>query len=465
MKGHVLDFDNYPVPVKSYDYLKTFDIRDRHLPQDIPLDSLFSSGSVRPSGVVPDSKTLSSILFLAYGVTRSARFRGIDFFSRTVPSAGGLYPCHLYLVVQGMVGLETGVYYCDMIHQVAGLIHKTEKSMDSGPCVSFIITAEFYISAWKYRQRAFRYMLLDAGHLLENLSLAIKSFGIEGHILTDIDDNAVTRMLCLDTDVEVPLAMVTVGGVGGLPKLIRKPAKVLSSRPDLPAMGVLRSVAALGRDRVLKKGAPYADGNTEEKTKPISIQALTGQKPVPLIPYSQAALQRVSKRKYSGTLLEQHLFSQLVGIASSLKQSGQNDRENDDIGLQIGMTCENVEGVSDGFYYLTADGRGIYLVNSGQFHRSLAGVCLDQVWMSKAAVQFLFMADIKNLEKTRGAAGYRSVFMAAARIAHRMYLGATALGLGCCAVGALYDHEAQDLFDLDDETALFYVVSTGVTKH
>ena len=123
MKGHVLDFDNYPVPVKSYDYLKTFDIRDRHLPQDIPLDSLFSSGSVRPSGVVPDSKTLSSILFLAYGVTRSARFRGIDFFSRTVPSAGGLYPCHLYLVVQGMVGLETGVYYCDMIHQVAGLIH------------------------------------------------------------------------------------------------------------------------------------------------------------------------------------------------------------------------------------------------------------------------------------------------------------------------------------------------------
>ena len=54
--------------------------------------------------------------------------------------------------------------------------------------------------------------------------------------------------------------------------------------------------------------------------------------------------------------------------------------------------------------------------------------------------------------------------MQSGRIAQRIYLAATGLELGCCGVGALYDEEAQNLFDLNEESALFYVVATGPVK-
>jgi nitroreductase len=54
--------------------------------------------------------------------------------------------------------------------------------------------------------------------------------------------------------------------------------------------------------------------------------------------------------------------------------------------------------------------------------------------------------------------------MESGRIAQRIYLAATGLGLGCCGVGALYDEEAQALFDLNPDSALFYVVAAGRIK-
>jgi SagB-type dehydrogenase family enzyme len=41
--------------------------------------------------------------------------------------------------------------------------------------VVFIWTAVFGRSKWKYAQRAYRYIYLDAGHIAENLALASTS--------------------------------------------------------------------------------------------------------------------------------------------------------------------------------------------------------------------------------------------------------------------------------------------------
>ena len=42
--------------------------------------------------------------------------------------------------------------------------------------------------------------------------------------------------------------------------------------------------------------------------------------------------------------------------------------------------------------------------------------------------------------------------------------GATALDLGCCGIGALYDGEARELLGLNEESALLYLVATGPVK-
>jgi nitroreductase len=54
--------------------------------------------------------------------------------------------------------------------------------------------------------------------------------------------------------------------------------------------------------------------------------------------------------------------------------------------------------------------------------------------------------------------------LTAGRLGERLYLAATALGLGCCGIGAFYDFEAVELLDLKKESRLLYLVAVGPVK-
>ena len=126
-----------------------------------------------------DLERISRILGLAYGGTLADRTRGMLF--RSVPSAGGLYPCQLYMSFHSNGDIETGLYYCDTVQGFLGRIDP--RPLDLAPIfpgrtlsdTCLIISGIFFHSAWKYRERAFRYLLLDAGHLAEALVMAARA--------------------------------------------------------------------------------------------------------------------------------------------------------------------------------------------------------------------------------------------------------------------------------------------------
>ena len=74
------------------------------------------------------------------------------------------------------------------------------------------------------------------------------------------------------------------------------------------------------------------------------------------------------------------------------------------------------------------------------------------------------MTNLEEIDRTWGPRGYRYAMLTAGRIGQIIYLGATALGLGCCGIGALYDGEARDLLGLNNESALLYLVAAGPVK-
>ena len=63
-----------------------------------------------------------------------------------------------------------------------------------------------------------------------------------------------------------------------------------------------------------------------------------------------------------------------------------------------------------------------------------------------------------------GARGYRYAMLTAGRLGQSIYLGATALGLGSCGIGALYDGEARDILGLNQKSCLLYLVAAGPVK-
>ncbi len=94
-----------------------------------------------------------------------------------------------------------------------------------------------------------------------------------------------------------------------------------------------------------------------------------------------------------------------------------------------------------------------------------AHICLDQAWLAQAAVHFLFFSNLDLLDSTWGARGYRYAMLTAGRMGERLYLTATALGLGCCGIGAFYDWEAAELLGLNPKSRLLYLVAVGAIKN
>ena len=54
--------------------------------------------------------------------------------------------------------------------------------------------------------------------------------------------------------------------------------------------------------------------------------------------------------------------------------------------------------------------------------------------------------------------------MLAGQMGQAVYLGAAALGLGACGIGALYDNEAKELIGLNEDAVLLYLVAAGPVK-
>ncbi|MBT8350918.1 MAG: SagB/ThcOx family dehydrogenase [Deltaproteobacteria bacterium] len=483
IKPHYLDFSNYPDPVKAYDYIKKIDLTKELANPDVDLNSIFTqpdqAGFSKPFRL----NTLNEMLLLSYGVTRTGfSANGAEFFFRTVPSAGGLYPCHLYLAVRYMDGLETGVYYCNLIQGFLGMIHRGEPPAQRKNEISFslIVTGEFFNSSWKYRERAFRYILLDSGHLIENISLAVNALGQFFSIDYDFDDEKVSRFLSLDQTKEVPLACVNVGqdenavknliqigpDLTGLKAEEKKRLTIPISYPLLQKIYDLSKVISYNDDAGLQNMQVVAG----QPQKSINLFDLTNDSktdfkdPSVKINYANTVFRRCSKRNFIPQELDRNRAFSLIRLTATLFGTKSDLSGKVNPHLALGVSCQNVSGLDDGFYLFSPDRLSLLLMSLGHFQDHLSKVCLDQRWIKNAALNFLFMANFECLEKEFGPRGYRYLLMQSGRIAQRIYLAATGLDLGCCGVGALYDEEAQNLFGLNKESALFYVVSAGPIK-
>jgi SagB-type dehydrogenase family enzyme len=77
-----------------------------------------------------------------------------------------------------------------------------------------VITAVFQRTRWRYKDRAYRYVLLDAGHLGENLYLAATSLNLGSCGIGAFLDDEVNRMVGADGSEEAAVYLVAIGTLG-----------------------------------------------------------------------------------------------------------------------------------------------------------------------------------------------------------------------------------------------------------
>jgi SagB-type dehydrogenase family enzyme len=215
-----LDWENEPEVYKEYAVDTKIKLPTPAPMAGMPVDeALRKRRSIRHFSPQPLSKEeLSYLLWASTGIWR--RGEGYDF--RTAPSAGALYPVETYLVVNNVEGVPTGVYhYSIKLHVLEELRsgsfgeHAAQAALGQRMCmeaaVVFIWTGIFQRSKWKYKQRAYRYVYLDAGHIAENLALAATSLGLGSCHIGAIFDEEVNDIVGVDGVNESAIYMTVAG--------------------------------------------------------------------------------------------------------------------------------------------------------------------------------------------------------------------------------------------------------------
>ena len=88
-----------------------------------------------------------------------------------------------------------------------------EQDMCRYASVVFIWTAIFVRSKWKYGERAYRYIYLDAGHIAENFALASTSLGLGSCQIAALFDDEVNEIISVDGTEESIIYMGVVGNM------------------------------------------------------------------------------------------------------------------------------------------------------------------------------------------------------------------------------------------------------------
>jgi SagB-type dehydrogenase family enzyme len=476
MVGHTLDWSNQPGVYKNYSELGRIKLPDIAALPDKSFSKMLTPQPAAPAAMGVCLQDISRILFMGYGITARRQSSGDDFYYRSVPSAGALYPCELYLATQSVSDLQDGLYHHAILRRDLGRLRTgvfTDPPGAGEPfgcfsaTVTFYITAIFYRSVWKYRDRAYRYHLLDTGHLVESLVLAIKSLDLPCRVTYDFDDSAVNSLLGVDSRREACLAIISIPGEitpdqkrsSPVEGLSHAAASQVSPREEIPdAVQHIHEVSS----HVVSTKSRQCDMLLECGVRPQQWQPIHFDDPFPeKMNFSQAVMTRRSRRNFVSRPLTRQEFQALM----------QTIWMPDDGHFQpfhfvaSGMIVGSCEGFDSGQYWIDPFSHAVGQVQPGKFSAEMARIALNQQWMESAGLQFFFVAPISAIEALWGPRAYRYTMISAGRLAHRIYLGATALGLGCCGIGAFYDLDASALLRLNHSTALLYMVAAGKIKH
>ena len=220
LHGGGLDWSSQPETYKIYREVPKFSLPEPISTGGKPLWEVISERrSVRRFSNEPLSmEDLSQLLWACQGVTGT---RG-EYEFRASPSAGALYPVETYLVANDVEQLDPGVYHYSVLEhgldqlragdfreQVAGAA--LDQPMAARAPVVFIWTGIFPRTKWKYRQRAYRYVYLDAGHLVENLALAAVALDLGSCQIGALYDDEVNAIVGVDGVDESAIYMTVVG--------------------------------------------------------------------------------------------------------------------------------------------------------------------------------------------------------------------------------------------------------------
>lgn len=200
---------------------KAIGLPDRFQPTPLSFEQIMQSrrSSRQFSSKVIPLGTFAKILSLGNGPSPGADGQPIR---RTAPSAGSLYPVDLYCFARALGGIEPGIYLYDpptnsLLKRASNDYTSTLKEIvpesdfvdHAAACIGLVVSLGRLEG--KYGDRAYRFALLEAGHIAQNLLLGSAGEGLAALPVGGFADDKLNAVLGLEGKQEFAVYLVFVG--------------------------------------------------------------------------------------------------------------------------------------------------------------------------------------------------------------------------------------------------------------
>jgi SagB-type dehydrogenase family enzyme len=378
------------------------------------------------------NNTEDDFLYHIAGVTAKKSYPSGEYYLRINPSAGALYPNELYFQARGVQDVEDGIYHYEVSSSSLTLLQTIAEDEGLEPYMGyktamkgylFLVSAIYYRSSWKYKNRAFRYCLLDAGHLLGSIeaSALLKPHAVQ--VIYNIDREKLNRMFGFEAQEWFLSALAMAVPV--------KEQEVKAIEFALPFVDGSRTFE---QNSIVEEA--YEESCQLEKCK----KEFTA----PKFTYSDTKLKETifSRRSQRGFQEGAITKGQFNYIMDAIHQPVLSDCDEE---VNIYVVLNRVLDMPLGLYK-----NGEYL-KYGDFGNHAGYLSLEQYSLStQGAVAFFLTSKAKN---------YQALYQKAGIIGHRLYIASLYLGIGCSGIGAYYDDEVNRFVENDE--MVLYALAIG----
>lgn len=366
-------------------------------------------------------------LNLIGGITYEKEYPDGIYYLRSVPSAGGLYPCEVYIQVRGVKGLLNGIYHYEPHCASITLLQEIErdgvefyfKDKNKQKGFVFLVSSIYFRSSWKYRDRSIRYILLDSGHQLGSIYAGLSVMGRASEMVFDFDKLSLNSVCGFRKD-----EMFTVA----LNSSIKEDKEVTKLRQNLPYVSgcdYLETNEFI--EATYKDSAQFSD---DEFKTPDFFQN------IPKEQLKRAILNRRSIRAFSQKSITKEdfefIFKDVISFANMHN-------------IDIFYTTHLVQDKQMGLY------KNENLLKQGAFKKESEYLSLEQKLGGQSAVTIYFTSS----ESVK----YQKVNILSGFLAQIIYIRSELAGIGCSGIGAYYDDETKKFLETGNN--ILYLLAIG----
>ncbi|MDH4317314.1 MAG: nitroreductase family protein [Desulfobulbaceae bacterium] len=487
-----MDWDNQPNPFRIFEGAELLELPHPDARPVPTYDGLFLR---RPVSAALDADLLGRLFYHSLALSAWKRIpKSKPWSLRINPASGALYPTEAYLISGRVSGLfeEPGVFhYSPWHHGLERRCHFTAEEWRQlsaslpETCLLLGLSTIYWRVSWKYGERAFRYSLLDVGHVLGALTFSARLLGWETRFLENINDHDLNRLLgihlqegpeaehadCLlalyPGDVEGPIFQDD-GDPINVPEPVffkGEPNRLSRRHHDWPVIeDVARAIHTDGlqsypdhRRRELYPDNPGPVSERWHSAEQIIRRRRSSRAMDPTGFLERTVfyqmLQRILPGQFPFQLLSRPSRISLVFFVHrvSVLESGLylllRNKSHERIihpGLQTGFTWELADELPPGLQ--------LYRLLTGDMRNLSKRICCAQDIAGDGAFSLAMLSDFNTTLATDGAAAYPHLHWECGLIGQVLYLEAEAAGMRGTGIGCYFDDLMHDTLGIRDDS-------------